>query len=84
MPPALRDDTTLLTPSAQGEVFHVCAGDHGTDLQLLWFAGSDSSPLGTSPRPHFSCNSTSYVSPQGQDPHHPTGPGPAGTQSLVS
>lgn len=36
MPPALRDDTTLLTPWAQGEVFHVCIGDHGTELQLLW------------------------------------------------
>lgn len=36
MPPALRDDTTLLTPSAQGEVFHFCIGNQGTDLQLLW------------------------------------------------
>lgn len=36
MPPALRDDTTLLTPWAQGEVFHVCVGDHSTELQLLW------------------------------------------------
>lgn len=36
MPPVLRDDTTLATPSARGEVFHVCVGNQGTDLQLLW------------------------------------------------
>lgn len=36
MPPALRDDTILLTPSAQGEVFHFCIGNQGTDPQLRW------------------------------------------------
>lgn len=35
MPP-LKDSTILVTPSAQGEVFHFCIGNHGADVQLLW------------------------------------------------
>jgi len=64
MPPALRDDTILLTPSAQGEVFHFCIGNQGTDLQLLWLGGSASSPPGTS----RNCGSTSVSIPRGQHP----------------
>lgn len=67
MPPALRDDTILGMPPAQGQAVPFCIGDRGRDLQLLWLSSDPSQGPLQSPRQLWVPT---------------TGLGPSGTRSV--